>query len=105
MPRRRRRPPRPPPTIPNSGRDSSMSSATSIDKGLPSKGGNYVDAGRGGRDRRGRGQRAADPDDSRSFRLQTEGERLEAQEGRVDPGFHVWHFFVLLSLIAATIAV
>ena len=26
-------------------------------------------------------------------------------ENGIDPGFHVWHFFVLLSLIAATVAV
>jgi hypothetical protein len=31
--------------------------------------------------------------------------RLQAEETKTDPGFHVWHFFVLLSLLAATVAV
>ena len=58
-----------------------MSSATSIDKVLPPEGGRHKSSKK----------------ESRGFRPQA--------EGAADPGFRVWHFFVLLSFVAATVAV
>jgi hypothetical protein len=58
-----------------------MSSATSIDKVLPPKGGS-----------------------DKSSKKESRGFRLQAEDA-ADPGFRVWHFFVLLSFIAATVAV
>ena len=55
-----------------------MSSATSIDKVLPPEGGSHK------------------PGETRGFRLQAE---------ETPAPFRVWHFFVLVSLLAATIAV
>jgi hypothetical protein len=65
-----------------------MSSATSINKVLPPKGGSH----------KSRNVGPAGKEESRGFRLQ-------AEEIPADAGFRVWHFFVLLSLIAATAAV
>jgi hypothetical protein len=65
-----------------------MSSATSIDKVLPPE---------GGRSKGGSSKNEGSKKEPRGFRLQSEDSS--------DPGFRVWHFFVLLSFIAATVAV
>jgi hypothetical protein len=71
-----------------------MSSATSIDDVLPPKGGSHKSRV-GGSHKKGTGD-PGPTKDSGGFRLQAE---------EADAGFHVWHFFVLLSLLAATVAV
>ena len=94
-----------------------MSSVTSTEKDLPPEGGSYgkrqkelpPEGGSYGKRRRDgkatgarqdtRGARPAR--DSRGFRLRAEDDGASA----VDPGFRVWHFFVLTSLVAATVAV
>jgi uncharacterized membrane protein YgcG len=58
-----------------------MSSATSIDKVLPSKGGSH-----------------------KKMRQSPRGFRLQAED-QPDAGFRPWHFFLLASLMAATVAV
>jgi hypothetical protein len=67
-----------------------MSSATSIDKVLPPKGGSHKSESGG---------------PASNSHKESRGFRLQAEETRADAGFHVWHFFVLASLVAATIAV
>jgi hypothetical protein len=65
-----------------------MSSATSIEDVLPRKGGSHKLTESGG-------SRTPDPD--------TRGSRLQAEDQPAP--FRVWHFFVLLSLMASTVAV
>jgi len=65
-----------------------MSSAISTSKGLPPEGGSYKRKARHPQSR-----------EDRSFRLQAE------ESGDVDNSFQAWHFFVLMSLIGATVAV
>src|SRR5919197_6421192 len=85
--RRRHRPtPRPLQRTRNSGRDSTMSSATSINRRRPGLQTRHQEAGP-----------KSHPTDFKTD--------VGSGEAPADAGFRVWHFFVLLSLIAATAAV
>src|SRR3954454_936021 len=82
-----------------------MSSAISTSKDLPPKGGSYGAKGESHGPKGGsRGRKRSR---ERSFRLQAEDRGLQAEEhgDAADDSFQAWHFFVLMSLVAATVAV